>query len=631
MPSQSILTLINNRPAPSPRPSYRPACSAIGDSLTAAAGNSHSGSENKSPGCSLPKPVASKHVGATPMPAGAVPSAMAATATAGSTQMSITAASMSTAASAGAGSAETPTAATTNSSFSSGAGSAETPAASTLSPTPALAASVTSASQDPNSTASQEMAAARAASSSTEGSASSSRTLAALPKRKKGAMGDEEKKMACVAAQAKSEALTEAVRSYIADMDEAVEAIAKAHGLAGQAPTIKSQRAVSNWNVLMYFKTQELNAKGSRSTLNEIQDELHEDEEMMDILKEKDGERMKQFRRRYEDEKADSRKVIMRVLTRSSALIASNSLNACQAQINYCNENTGAWGMGIIARSSYNSTIQSGFFGRGDIDAFFRKNFQVSVEELTFLLEDFACTESKMGSRKLNTNEMHSATVELILNSLRQITGITNIQMSYARYDESIRAAQGVMIEGWPEDIEFRSPANIKRALDAKTLYDAWKSGKAFWRAMTAVEKRVLKEELAERDPAVRAKRSDTGGKHRRHGRAVEEEEEEDLDDDANYQPKKDLSRRARKQGRQEPETDEDEEDRPPPKKNTHKRSAQEGEKRRRHRRDAENDEDQGEEDQPQPKKRRRIFKKSGDEGASQPQKKGSGPRWVGW
>ncbi|KAE9383579.1 hypothetical protein BT96DRAFT_1009001 [Gymnopus androsaceus JB14] len=66
-------------------------------------------------------------------------------------------------------------------------------------------------------------------------------------------------------------------------------------------------------------------------------------------------------------------------------------------------------------------------------------------------------------------------------------------------------------------------------------------------------------------------------------------------------------------------------EDRPLPKKNTHKRSAQEGGKPRRHRRDAENDEDQGEEDQPQPKKRCRIFKKSGDEGASQPQKKGSG------
>lgn len=60
--------------------------------------------------------------------------------------------------------------------------------------------------------------------------------------------------------------------------------------------------------------------------------------------------------------------------------------------MDYLNDNTGAWGFGLVARSSYNSTIQSGFYGRGDVDGFTRKYFNISVQELAFLFEGYACT-----------------------------------------------------------------------------------------------------------------------------------------------------------------------------------------------------------------------------------------------
>lgn len=88
-----------------------------------------------------------------------------------------------------------------------------------------------------------------------------------LPKRKKGAMGPEEKKLARTAAAAKSKKITEAIREYVENVDEQVKRLANDLGvseerirqLAGQVSAIKNRKAASNWNILVYFKGKELN------------------------------------------------------------------------------------------------------------------------------------------------------------------------------------------------------------------------------------------------------------------------------------------------------------------------------------------------------------------------------------
>lgn len=72
---------------------------------------------------------------------------------------------------------------------------------------------------------------------------------------------------------------------------------------------------------------------GCKAKLSEIQDAVHADEDMMRMLHDDDSKAMEDLQQQYEDEKSDSIKSIMRISTRSAALIASKSLSACQSQV----------------------------------------------------------------------------------------------------------------------------------------------------------------------------------------------------------------------------------------------------------------------------------------------------------
>lgn len=100
--------------------------------------------------------------------------------------------------------------------------------------------------------------------------------------------------------------------------------------------------------------------------------------------------------------------------------------------------------------------------------------------------------------------------------------------MSYTRYDRDIRELQGVMIEGWPAEVEFCPPSKMKKSVDVKRLYDAWKGGETRWRVMSSGEKKALKQQQAGVEPAPRAKRSDAGGTHRKRKGQVDRDDEED-------------------------------------------------------------------------------------------------------
>ncbi|KAE9391198.1 hypothetical protein BT96DRAFT_945550 [Gymnopus androsaceus JB14] len=293
-----------------------------------------------------------------------------------------------------------------------------------------------------------------------------------LLKRKRGEMGPDERRAARAAAQATSEIIMAAVQAYVEKVD-------RIRQLAGQLGVLKGKRASSDWNILVSLKSQELNEgvpSGSKLLLAEIQDALHDDEDLMNIL-DNDKAQMKKLREEFKDGKL------------------------CLL-IEYINKSTGAWGFGVVACASYDSTVQSGFFGRGDIDGFTRQAFNISVQEFTCLLEDYACTATTC-----------------------QLTKTKDIKMSYARYDQDICTTEGVMIEGWPEDVEFGVPSKLKVALQIRALYELWKTGNTHWRAMTSAEKReVLTRPVSD-----------------------DEDEEDGEDREADYQPKKTTSARKRR------------------------------------------------------------------------------------
>ncbi|KAJ7687758.1 hypothetical protein B0H17DRAFT_1203462 [Mycena rosella] len=124
---------------------------------------------------------------------------------------------------------------------------------------------------------------------------------------------------------------------------------------------------------------------------------------------------------------------------------------------------------------------------------------------------------------------------------LREITGKPTLSIEYVRYDEIMRAKEGVKLVGWP-DMPMMAPSKMSvggsAAID--TLYERLKAGTCYWR-------RVNPE-----------KRKSTKGK----GKDVEDEsdaEETEEEDEAPPPKKKKKARAARE--------DSDEEEAPPTKK----------------------------------------------------------------
>lgn len=140
-----------------------------------------------------------------------------------------------------------------------------------------------------------------------------------------------------------------------------------------------------------------------------------------------------------------------------------------------------------------------------------------------------------VGNKFLSVSKMNSESVQLILRSLRkqifrlhltanlvldfagEITGLHNILMSYSQFDVKIVVAHKVKIVGWPVGVDFASPQTITKAEPAKILYEAWKSGTAYWRKLTASGHRAAARKADEESSTKSQKRwSNAGGTHKR-------------------------------------------------------------------------------------------------------------------
>lgn len=89
------------------------------------------------------------------------------------------------------------------------------------------------------------------------------------------------------------------------------------------------------------------------------------------------------------------------------------------------------------------------------------------------------------------------------------ITGINNIQMSYASFAKTIGIPYKVNITGWPLDVRRIYPQKLS-AEETRGLYTAWSTGTAHWYRMTNAEAKVFAKEAndnGELDPKPRQKR----------------------------------------------------------------------------------------------------------------------------
>jgi hypothetical protein len=128
--------------------------------------------------------------------------------------------------------------------------------------------------------------------------------------------------------------------------------------------------------------------------------------------------------------------------------------------------------------------------------------------------------------------------------------------MSYIHYKRDVVLRYGVILEGWPEDIEFACPSKLGNNLSILTrLRDAVVSGSCSFRPLTTAEQRHAQEEYDQQVAGgevvqpIRKTRKDAGQKRSR-AEVQSDSEEEDVEADADNQdpePPEPISARAGK------------------------------------------------------------------------------------
>ncbi|KAJ3859104.1 hypothetical protein EV359DRAFT_86800 [Lentinula novae-zelandiae] len=344
-----------------------------------------------------------------------------------------------------------------------------------------------------------------------------------LIKKKRSEMGQAEKAAARKAALARAEKLSLDLERLLVNQNELKEKVAEENNitvacistLLNQVSACTGSKKASDYNILVFLKTQELNAlcpAGAKFSLKDIHTAVKEEEELMETLKE--PELMAEYREFFDSEKAEQK------------------VAAVQADVLV--DATGAAVFGIVARGSFESSVISSFFGRGPADAFLRKYFGKGIQEVTDLFEAYVCTAEKMGTRKLYQSEMISEVVRLITQGLHEfyfifyystyqttigeVTGISSLTMSYANFNKLILIPYKVDVTGWPEDVDQIYPQKLS-AEAVRTLHDIWTNGTAHWIRLGAQEYRAWLHVLSSEgklDPKPRQHRSDMCGQHQK-------------------------------------------------------------------------------------------------------------------
>ncbi|KAE9396620.1 hypothetical protein BT96DRAFT_996625 [Gymnopus androsaceus JB14] len=237
-----------------------------------------------------------------------------------------------------------------------------------------------------------------------------------------------------------------------------------------------------------------------------IHQSLKDDVEFQDALQ--DPEAMKILRKKFDEAKAEEKIAAIRVSRRAEAKSVAEKINA-----DFLYESTDANSFGMVVRGSYESTLVSGYYDRGPVDAFFCHQFKLGVQDVLNLYESYVTALEKVGTRKLYHSEMTSEIVRMITQGLQEITGVANLRMSYSSFAKKIVVPYKVNIAGWPDDIPHVYPQSLA-ADQTKRLYDTWKSEGAHWYCMTTAEAKSFEttaRKNGELDPTVRKKWCDAG------------------------------------------------------------------------------------------------------------------------
>ncbi|KIK50507.1 hypothetical protein GYMLUDRAFT_145929, partial [Collybiopsis luxurians FD-317 M1] len=89
--------------------------------------------------------------------------------------------------------------------------------------------------------------------------------------------------------------------------------------------------------------------------------------------------------------------------------------------------------------------------------------------------------------------------------------------VNYLNFQQAMTKKYWVAIKGWPQDVPFKSPHNLDNDEHISTLYQAWKTGEAYWYKLSERQYQKHLQQLSDDERAgiptkvARKQRSDAG------------------------------------------------------------------------------------------------------------------------
>ncbi|TFK58419.1 hypothetical protein BDN72DRAFT_913392, partial [Pluteus cervinus] len=148
---------------------------------------------------------------------------------------------------------------------------------------------------------------------------------------------------------------------------------------------------------------------------------------------------------------------------------------------------TGTHSFTFTTRGHSDDQVIPGFYATPGVEKFFKDVLHLTHWQISALFEHWCCLEEHGEPYTENLDTLRAECRRYIGGGLHThspsilLIHLPNKKMNYENYDAAIVAKHKVRLEGWPEGIDFGSPANIMTVDEARKLRDALKHGTCKW------------------------------------------------------------------------------------------------------------------------------------------------------
>ncbi|KAJ7066783.1 hypothetical protein B0H15DRAFT_807475 [Mycena belliarum] len=314
--------------------------------------------------------------------------------------------------------------------------------------------------------------------------------------------------------------------------------------LLNNASVYKQTRDVSLRSAVMH----DISVKGREDGESLHVTELHKlaDEILSAGVTPEEEARMKEALRESRQEKH----VGMRGTNLAAAADTRATVARIQDELSSLFERTGTRAFAFLSRGHSDDADMPVAAEAGGGLSFCVETFGMPALRILTLFELWSCSRKPENVARDTRKSLCREISLLVEGKLRNLIKNNGVKMEYVNYEVAIQEAWRVQIEGYPADIDFVCPAQIKQIELLRRLRDGWRDRDIQWVTMTEDEIEELAGDLAERRASnngvlrSRKRRSDRGGVHNRKGKGrarsdddEPEEGEEDTGDDDDSGP----------------------------------------------------------------------------------------------